>query len=89
MADTGKQDEAFDYEGRDRLDGAVVRREQLQKLEEALKHRTWSGYEKKVKQIGRKDDIDKEWDKKLYEHRDEIKDFYAAHPELGRAKNDD
>jgi hypothetical protein len=71
----------------DRLDAAIKRREQLREQEEFLKSRTWSGYERKVKQVGKKDSIDKEWDKKLYEHRDEIRQFYKEHPELGQPKN--
>jgi hypothetical protein len=72
-----KKWENFEYDGFDRLDAAIARREQQRNLDEALKHRTWSGYERKVKQVGKKDEIDKEWDKKLYEHRDEIRQFYA------------
>jgi hypothetical protein len=82
-----KKWENFEYDGFDRLDAAIARREQQRNLDEALKNRTWSGYERKVKQVGKKDEIDKEWEKKLYEHREEIRQFYADHPELGRAKD--
>lgn len=78
----------FDYDGFDRLSEAVQRREKLRNQEAAIKHRTWSGYERNVKQIGKKDEIDKIWDKKLFEHREEIRRFYAEHPELGNAPHD-
>jgi len=48
--------------------------------------RTVNGYQQRTWTRGKKNDIDKEWDKKLAEHQSEIEAFYAAHPGLGKPK---
>lgn len=75
------------YDGFDRLDEAIKRRERLRQAKPTT--RMFSGYERKVRILGRKNDIDKYWEKKLFAYRKEINDFYKAHPELGNAKEYD
>lgn len=84
----GEGFEELEYELRkagvtDPAEMARVRRS----LEDVLKAtRTFSGYERRLRVRGPKTKDDKEFEKRLAKHKDEIDKFYRENPGLGRDK---